>query len=78
MLSALVDGKTIDPDKIYEVATLDYLAEGNDKMVAFLKGQKKICPEGATMRDIFLEYVKQQTAAGKEITSSIEGRIVVK
>jgi hypothetical protein len=34
--------------------------------------------EGATMRDIFLEYVKQQTAAGKEITSSIEGRIVVK
>jgi hypothetical protein len=29
-------------------------------------------------RDIFLEYVKQQTAAGKEITSSIEGRIVVK
>lgn len=78
LLSASVDGKSIDPDKTYEVATLDYLAEGNDKMVAFLKGQKKICPEGATMRDIFLEYVKQQTAAGKEITSSIEGRIVVK
>ena len=70
-------GNQIDPDKTYEVATLDYLAEGNDKMVAFLKGQKKIC-QMKTMRDIFLEYVKQQTAAGNGDNSSIEGRIVVK
>ncbi|WP_321334642.1 5'-nucleotidase [uncultured Bacteroides sp.] len=78
LLSAKVGGEPIDDNRLYEVATLDYLAEGNDKMVAFLQGEKKVCPDGATMRDLFFSYVKKQTAAGKEITSAIEGRITVK
>ena len=78
LISAMVGGKEIDDERLYEVATVDYLAEGNDKMLAFLKGEKKICPEGVTIRDIFLSYVKKQTAAGKEITSALDGRITVK
>lgn len=78
LLSALVNGKEIEDNRLYEVATVDYLSEGNDNMVAFLQGEKKVCPEGVTLRNIFLDYVKKQTAAGKEITSKVDGRITVK
>ena len=30
-----------------------------------------------TLRGLFLDYVRQQTAAGKKITSKLDGRITV-
>lgn len=80
LLSATVGGKEIDDKKEYKVATLDYLAEGNDHMDAFAKvsDANKMEPENATVRQLFLNYVKEQTKAGKKIDSKIEGRIIVK
>jgi len=78
LLDATVGGKEIDNDKTYTVATLDYLAEGNDGLVSFLKANKRVCPQGATIRRIFLDYVKNKTAKGETITSSLDGRIQIK
>lgn len=80
LLGATVGGKEIDPDREYKVATVDYLAEGNDHMEAFTKvaDEYKLQPENATMRQLFLNYVTQQTKAGKVIDSKVEGRIIVK
>lgn len=80
LLSATVGGKEIDDKKEYKIATLDYLAEGNDHMDAFAKvsDANKMEPENATVRQLFLNYVKEQTKAGKKIDSKIEGRIIVK
>lgn len=78
LLSAKIGGKEIDDDKIYKVATVDYLAEGNDNMVAFKEAEDKMQPDGATLRQLFLDYVKNQTAQGKNIDSKVEGRIVIK
>lgn len=80
LLSATVGGKEIDDKKEYKIATLDYLAEGNDHMDAFAKvsDANKMEPEDATVRRLFLNYVKEQTKAGKKIDSKIEGRIIVK
>ena len=36
--SATLNGEPIDPEKSYRIATLDYLAEGNDQLVAFKSG----------------------------------------
>ena len=47
-------------------------------MEAFLQADDRVCPEGATLRGLFLDYVRQQTAAGKKITSALDGRITVK
>ena len=43
--------------KEYKVATLDYLAEGNDHMTAFAKvgDADKLLPEKATVRQLFSE-----------------------
>ena len=37
LLSATLDGQPIEPDKLYTIVTLDYLADGNDKLYALLR-----------------------------------------
>lgn len=78
LLNATIGGQAIEDSKLYTVATIDYLADGNGGMDAFLQAEKRECPEGATLRQIFLDYVKEQTAAGKNITSKLDGRVTVK
>ncbi len=80
LLSASVGGKPIKDEQVYTVATLDYLAEGNDYMTAFIEvpeADKVVYPE-ATIRQLFLNYVNGQTRAGKKIDAKVEGRIVIK
>lgn len=77
-LQATVAGKPVADDKLYTVATIDYLAEGNDGMAALIQAEKRDCPQGATLRGLFMDYVERQTAAGKKLTSRMEGRITVK
>lgn len=78
LLHATVGGKQIEDTALYTVATIDYLADGNGGMSAFLQAEKRECPEGATLRGLFLDYVRQQTASGKTITSKLDGRITIK
>ena len=78
VISAKVGDKEIDDEKIYSLATIDYLADGNDGMTALMQQESRECPAGATLRGLFMEYVKKQTAQGKEVYAKIEGRIQVK
>lgn len=78
LLSAKVGGKPIDFDKIYRISTLDYVAEGNDKMVAFTKAKSKIFPNNCILRNLLMEYVKECEKKGVLIDAKVEGRIVVK
>lgn len=75
LLKATVNGKAIDPTKSYQIATIDYLAEGNDKLEAFKKAESKTTPSDAVLRDLFIDYVRDCQAKGKFINSSVEGRI---
>lgn len=77
LLKATVGGKPVEDNQLYTVATIDYLADGNGRMDALLQAEKRECPEEATLRGIFLDYVRQQTAAGKVITSKLDGRITI-
>lgn len=67
----------INDEQLYEIATVDYLAEGNDRMTAFKKAEKRMCLEEATIRDIFMEYVKSEAAQGRSLTSKMEGRVTI-
>lgn len=78
LLSATVAGRPLDDDKMYTVATIDYLSEGNDGLTAMKQADNRIYPENKVLRDVFMTYVKRQTAAGRKLTSRLEGRIVVK
>lgn len=72
----LIDGKPIDPERIYYVATIDYLAEGNDNMTALTKASK-YTNSGILLRDLMVDYIQKQKASGKEIDGAIDGRVIV-
>ena len=78
LLEGTVAGYPIEDEQLYTIATIDYLADGNDGMTALPQAEKRECPDGATLRGLFMDYVEQQTTAGKKITSRMEGRITVK
>lgn len=72
LVSATINGEKISHKRTYTVATLDYLAEGNDKMYA-LKKAKKRHEIGLKARDILIESVIKH----RIIDSKMEGRILL-
>lgn len=77
LLDTKVGGRPVENNKIYTVATIDYLAEGNDKMTAFRNAQSKTFPKDALLRNLLLEYVRQCEQKGQFVSAQIEGRIKV-
>lgn len=77
VVEATVQGKPIDDNATYTIGSIDYLSEGNDGLHALPKAIKKDCPEGLTLRSLFIEYVQEQTKQGKKITSQLDGRIKI-
>ena len=75
LLRAEVGGKPIDPNGIYVISTLDYLAEGNDKMYA-LKDNLSKKVTNIAVRDLIMESIRRTAAQGDKITARMEGRIV--
>ena len=74
--SLLIGGKPIEDDRIYKIATVDYLADGNSGMTALTKATKTL-NTGITLRDIMIEYVRKCTAEGKKIDSKLDSRIII-
>ena len=75
----LIDGveKEIDPAAVYTVISIDYLLNvtGGD-YATVLKQAKNTRPLGLTIRDAITNYVKAETAAGRDIKSTLDGRFV--
>ncbi|HAF12729.1 MAG TPA: hypothetical protein DCK99_03315 [Blastocatellia bacterium] len=75
--------KEIDPSATYTVISIDYLlnrratkpseTEGD---YSVLREAKNIKPLGLTIRDAIIQYVKRETAAGRDIKATFDGRFV--
>lgn len=80
LISAKVSGQNLDDNKTYVIATIDYIAEGNDHLTTFKKfsDADKIMPKGVTVRQLFLNHVTDTERQGKKVNSKIEGRIIIK
>lgn len=72
-----VQGRPVRDDAHYRIATLDYLAEGNDGMEAFRQGTDIVAHPEHTIRGIVTEKVKALTAAGQAVSPILDGRITV-
>jgi 2',3'-cyclic-nucleotide 2'-phosphodiesterase (5'-nucleotidase family) len=65
--------KEIDPQAIYTIVTIDYLVKrGGDYSI--LQEAKNVRPLNLTMRDAVLDYVKAETAAGRAVKATLDGR----
>lgn len=80
LVSATIDGKEIDKTKNYRVATIDYLAQGNDGLEALASGtdMKSLTDDKYNSRFIIMDYFKGMMKKGKAVESEIEGRIIIK
>jgi len=70
----LINNEAPDVNKIYSIATNDYLAGGNDKMLQLAQYEKRI-NTGIKIRNMLLDYVKNMTKKGEKIQSKLDGRI---
>lgn len=77
LLSATVGGKQIDPNASYRIATLDYLAQGNDHLDAFKQKTDVVSPREERNNVCFLieKYFQHFASKGESVSSVVEGRI---
>lgn len=69
-----IDGAPVDDNRIYAVATIDYIANGGDHMTPCLKATER--KDSATsLRDIIIRYIEKETQAGRPISARDEERI---
>jgi 2',3'-cyclic-nucleotide 2'-phosphodiesterase (5'-nucleotidase family) len=66
----------IDPQKIYTIVTIDYLLRLGSGSYALLQEAKSQTPLNITLRDAVMDYVKAETAAGRNIRSRVDNRYV--
>lgn len=75
----LINGQPVLDSASYRIATLDYLAEGNDGFLTLRQGTQRLKPEGnVVIRDLFLHYLTQEHAKGKVVSAKIDDRIILK
>lgn len=72
--SVFVNGVALEAEKTYRVATNDYLANGGDNM-SFLKSALTNTAINYTVRDAFINELKEIKAAGKTLKVNLDGRI---
>lgn len=68
--------KDIDPKAIYTITTIDYLYRVGGTTYGMLQEGKNMKELGITLRDALMNYVKAETAAGRDIKPNLDGRFV--
>lgn len=72
--SVTVNGEPLDDDRLYGVATIDFMLNGGDGYFIEKNNEEKIFCNGYIM-DTMVAYVKQLTAKGQPIEYATDGRI---
>ena len=71
-----IGGKPIYENRLYTIATLDYVANGGDKMYPFTRAEKRTdYPD--TVRDMLEAYITHLASQGKSIDASLDQRITI-
>ena len=68
--------KVIDPNATYTIVTIDYLYRVGGTKYGMLQQGKNMKELGITLRDALINYVKSETAAGRVIKPTLDGRFV--
>ena len=70
------DGTPIDPKRLYNVATIDFLLSGGDGIAVGARAEDvKLTP--VLMKDVMLDFIRAKEAAGEIIDYQKDGRVVM-
>jgi len=72
----LVNGEKIDNDRIYKLVTVNFIAEGGDKLLSDIRYERTLYT-GTIFRDFLLEQIREMTRRGETITAQNDNRVVV-
>ena len=72
--SVKLGDKGIDPSARYTIVTIDYLVSVGGERYGVLREGKNTKALGITLRDAMMDYVKAETAAGRDIKPNLDGR----
>ena len=76
LVEAEIGGAPIDPKRLYNVATIDFLLSGGDQIaIGALAEDVVLTP--VLVRDVVLNYVKGLEAEGKMIDIQKDGRVIM-
>ena len=78
LVKAEIDGEPIDDDKIYGLATISFLLGGGDGLSLDHDAVSVTIFKDIDIIDAVLEYVNAETAAGRPIEYTTDGRVQVK
>ena len=74
--SALIGGQPIDPERIYNVTTIDFLLDGGDGLrIGALSEDVKL--SHVLLKDVMLDYVESMEKEGKVIDAQSDGRVIM-
>ncbi|MDE6049489.1 MAG: bifunctional metallophosphatase/5'-nucleotidase [Paramuribaculum sp.] len=73
----LIGGKELDPDKVYRIATIDYLATGGDYMKSFKNG-RELARSNNILYDDMMDCLLNGSLKGKKIKADRTLRMVGK
>lgn len=77
LVSVEIDGEPLDDDKVYGLATNSFLLHGGDGL--YLADKAVFLRDlGVNVIDVVLDYVKTETAAGRQLSGSTDGRIIIR
>ncbi len=76
MTKCLIGGSPLDENKIYKLATIDFLLDGGDYL-NLRKSALNIINTEVFIRDAVVKYIKDKTAQGIVLSGKKDGRIVI-
>lgn len=76
LVEAEIGGAPIDPDRLYNVATIDFLLSGGDQIaIGALAEDVVLTP--VLVREVVLDHIKAMEAEGKIIDVQKDGRVIL-
>ena len=74
--SALIGGEPIDPERIYNVTTIDFLLDGGDKLNIGALAED-VTLSTVLLKEVMLSYVSGKEAKGEVIEAKADGRVIM-
>ena len=76
LVEAEVGGEPIDPKRLYNVATIDFLLSGGDGIAIGALAEDVVLTD-VLVKDVMLEYFQKMEAEGKVVDGQKDGRVIM-